>query len=81
MAYVETIYRTCATRKIGNFLVEQGLITKDDVKSALEVQKKGGKLGEVLVQIGKFTWEDLAQVLQEKFDIEFVDLREAVTGG
>lgn len=79
MAYAETIYRTLATRKIGTFLVEQGLISEEDVQSALELQKeKGGKLGEVLVQIGKLTWEELAQVLQEKFDIEFVDLREVV---
>lgn len=78
-AYAETIYRTLTSRKIGTFMVESGLATEEDIQAALGVQKeKGGRLGEILVQLGKITWESLSDVLQERFNIEFVDLREAV---
>lgn len=79
MAYADTLNNTLTIKKIGNHLVKKGLVSSEDVTAALEMQKKnGGKLGEILVQMGKVSWEDLADVLQEKFDIEFIDLREAV---
>jgi type II secretory ATPase GspE/PulE/Tfp pilus assembly ATPase PilB-like protein len=77
MGRAETLTRSPSTQKIGTLLLKNNVIRAEDLAAALDYQKKnGGKLGEVLILLKKVTWEQLASVLEHKFDIEFVDLRE-----
>jgi len=56
-------------------LIEEGLCTKTQIKEAMRVQKeKGGKLGEVLVQLGFLSEADKTSVLGKQFGIEVIDL-------
>lgn len=65
-------------QRLGEILVEVGLITPKDVEIALSEQKrgKGKRIGEVLVELGVLKEEDLAQVLAKKFHLAFVNLDE-----
>ncbi len=77
MTQAETLSRSLTTQKIGTLLIKNNVIKAEDLAAALDYQKNnGGKLGEVLVHLKKVTWEQLTSVLEQKFDIEFVDLRE-----
>ncbi len=50
---------------IGDLLIAHGFVTSDDVAAALDQQKQqGGRLGEVLVALGKLNLADLEAVLQ-----------------
>ena len=53
-------------RKIGEFLVENGVITEEQRKSALELQKDnpGRLIGEILVTQGVLSKEDLVMAVQ-----------------
>ena len=63
-------------RRIGDILIEQGLITPQQLKEALEMQKNGNKkrLGEIFVETGVITMEELYEVLQYVYETEYVDL-------
>jgi general secretion pathway protein E len=61
-----------AYRQLGDILVAQGAVGRDDVQSALRTQlADGGKvrLGEVLVDSGKITSANLAAALASQFDL------------
>jgi general secretion pathway protein E len=61
-----------AYRQLGDILVAQGAVGRDDVQSALRTQlADGGKvrLGEVLVDSGKITSANLAAALAAQFDL------------
>ena len=61
--------------KLGELLVEAGLIDELQLKSALGHQKKwGGRLGKVLVDMGFIEEGELLKFLSEKFKIKAVDL-------
>ena len=63
-------------KRIGDILVEQGLITSQQLKEAIEMQKEGNKkrLGEALIEIGAISKEELYETLQYIFETEYVDL-------
>ena len=63
-------------QRIGDILLEQGLITPQQLKEALEMQKNGNKkrLGEIFVETGVITREELYEVLQYVYETEYVDL-------
>lgn len=63
-------------QKIGDILIEQGLITSQQLKEALEMQKNGNKkrLGEIFVEIGAISKEELYGILQYVYESEYVDL-------
>lgn len=49
---------------LGQILIKRGLITKDQLKDTLDVQKKeGGVLGELLVKLGYVTERDVVVAL------------------
>lgn len=49
---------------LGQILIKRGLITKEQLKDALDVQKKeGGVLGELLVKLGFVTERDVVVAL------------------
>jgi len=62
--------------RLGEVLVEAGLVSKADVEAALIEQRlrKGKRLGEVLVELGLLTEERLAKTLSNKFRLAFIDL-------
>ncbi|MEK6544421.1 MAG: ATPase, T2SS/T4P/T4SS family [Elusimicrobiota bacterium] len=58
--------------KIGDVLVEQGIITKEQLLRALEIQKQtGGVLGEILVKNGFVTELQLTKSLSRQFGLPF----------
>jgi hypothetical protein len=60
---------SAAKRRLGDIIVERGLITAEQLDQALEVQREsGGKLGEVLVELGFITRVGLAGVITEQWD-------------
>ncbi|WP_027359730.1 GspE/PulE family protein [Desulforegula conservatrix] len=64
-------------RKIGDILIEKGLVTDEQVGTALALQKTNKrKLGIIMVGLGYLTEEEIIQTLSEKFDYEVVDCGE-----
>lgn len=63
-------------KKIGDILIDQGLISFEQLKEALEMQKDGSKkrLGEIFVETGVITNEELYEILQYVYETEYVDL-------
>lgn len=62
--------------RIGDCLVQKGVITEEQLVQALDAQKqKGTKIGETLVDMGFISEDDLIDVLTEQLRIEYVDLR------
>jgi len=68
--------KTFSNKRIGDILIEQGSITHQQLKEALEMQKNGNKkrLGEIFVETGAITREELYEVLQYVYETEYVDL-------
>jgi len=63
------------TKRLGELLLEKGLITEKQLEEALEEQKKTGKLlGRVLVDLGFVKDEDILAVLGAQTGMEEVDL-------
>lgn len=61
-------------KRIGDILVEAGLITDDELKSALEEQKGSGeKLGKILIRNGILTEDELLDGLSEQLLIARYD--------
>ncbi len=65
--------------RLGDALIEKGMITQEQLGEALE-KKKGTKMkiGEVLVEMKLVSEMDIVDVLCEQMDIEYVDLRKIV---
>ncbi len=64
---------------LGEMLVEEGLITKEQLKDALDSQKKTGHfLGRILVDLGYVDEKDLKRVLSIQSGIEIIDLKNIV---
>lgn len=62
--------------RIGDLLIQKGIIDANQLNSALAKQKeKGGMLGEILVEIGYVKQEDLNDALCEHLQIDFIDVR------
>lgn len=60
---------SAAKRRLGDIIVERGLITAEQLDHALSVQREcGAKLGEVLVELGFITRVGLAGVITEQWD-------------
>jgi len=61
--------------RIVKTLCEKKLLTENDIKKALEVQKeKGGKLSDVLIGMGLVSRSDLVSVLSKELGIPPIDL-------
>lgn len=61
--------------RLGDALVNEGVITDEQLQKALELQKSSGKkLGEALVDSGVVTEDTIARVLASQLNYEYVDL-------
>jgi MSHA biogenesis protein MshE len=62
--------------RLGDMLVQQNLVTGEQLKLALEEQKRSGrKLGRVLVESGYVTEEGISTGLARQIGADFVDLK------
>ncbi|TFB08148.1 type II secretion system protein GspE [Candidatus Atribacteria bacterium MT.SAG.1] len=63
-------------KRIGDILIEQGLITPQQLEEVLKMQKEGNKkrLGEALIEIGAISKDELYETLQYIYETEYVDL-------
>ncbi|MDE6318919.1 MAG: type II secretion system protein GspE, partial [Lachnospiraceae bacterium] len=62
--------------RLGDVLVQNGVITEADLQRGLERQKgTGRKLGETLVDEGITTEENIARALSNQFNYDMVDLQ------
>lgn len=62
--------------KIGDVLIEQGYLTEEELKKALEFQKnsEGKRLGEVLIEEGYITENQMLQAMAAKMDCQVVSI-------
>jgi len=61
--------------RLGERLVQQGLVSQQQISQALEVQKRtGGFLGQTLVDLGFVTAQGVAKFLASEFGVPYVDL-------
>jgi len=62
--------------RLGDMLVQQNLVTGEQLKLALEEQKRSGrKLGRVLVESGYVTEEGISTGLARQLGADFIDLK------
>ncbi|MDI9508769.1 MAG: GspE/PulE family protein [Bacillota bacterium] len=62
-------------KKIGDLLIDTGLITHDQLNEALEIQKtNGGKIGNILIENNYVTESQVMEVLEFQLGIPFIDL-------
>lgn len=62
--------------RLGDLLIQHGLLTDEQLKTALDQQKSTGrKLGRIIVDSGYVTEEGISQALARQLRIPFVDLR------
>jgi type IV pilus assembly protein PilB len=65
-------------QKIGEILVANKVATDDKVKEAIDMAKSTGKrVGEVLIEMGVCSEEDVARALAAQFGMEFLNLERA----
>ena len=68
-----------AAKKIGELLVDAGLITQEQLDIALgEGRQKGKRLGNLLVEKGFATELDIAETIAYQLNIPYIDLHTAV---
>jgi type II secretory ATPase GspE/PulE/Tfp pilus assembly ATPase PilB-like protein len=68
-----------ARKNLGKMLVEDGLITSEQLKDALKQQHEhGGKLTDILVSQGVVSFDELAPVLSIWLNVPLIDLKRHV---
>jgi type II secretory ATPase GspE/PulE/Tfp pilus assembly ATPase PilB-like protein len=76
---IEAAYREgriLSQMRVGDILIESGLVTKEQVESAVASQEKGRnkRIGVLLVEKGLITEKQLLMALSVKFHLTFIDL-------
>lgn len=62
--------------RLGDCLVQKGMITEEQLEQALAKQKEtGSKIGETIVDLGFVSEMDIIDVLADQMGIEYVDVR------
>jgi len=74
--------RRSPRKQLGEFLVEKGLINRDQLRVALTEQKqKNERIGKILVRLGLVSESVLRDVLAEMLRVESIDLSKVVPDG
>lgn len=64
-----------SNKRIGEILIERGLVTEKEIKSAIEqAQKSKTRLGEVLIKENLVSQEDMILALSSQLNVPIVDL-------
>jgi len=62
--------------RLGEILVKENLVSQDQLKKALEHQKKnGGRLGAILVKLGIVTDDEVTAVLSRQYGVPSINLK------
>jgi type IV pilus assembly protein PilB len=70
-------YLNSTRKRLGDYLVELGFITNEQLETALKEQKeKGGKLGTILIQLGFLSEDVLLAILGKQSGVSYVSLQE-----
>lgn len=66
--------------RVGDILVDAGLVSREEVEAAMAVQQDGRKkrIGELLIEQGLITEAQLLSALATKFGLRFVDLENQI---
>jgi len=66
-------------KKVGDILIERGLITDEQLDQALKEQKKTGrKIGQILVETGMISEDQLIETISERLKIPKISLEQMV---
>lgn len=69
MRYLKPILEQILYKRTGEILINSGLITEEQLKNALEIQKQTGKkLGEILIEHGSITKHQLTRALKQQIN-------------
>ena len=61
-------------KKLGEILIESGIVSEDQLMSALALQKKSGKMiGQTLIELGYISESQLMEAFLKKFSISYID--------
>ena len=72
----DTKLKKLTTKRLGQLLIENNLITEQELEDALEFQRSvGGKLGDILLQQGLVKPEELAEILSNQLNVPYIDLK------
>ncbi len=64
------------SKKLGELLIDKGIISQNQLEKALALQKeKGGLIGQVLVTLGYVTEEEIAQVITVQYGFPYLPLK------
>ncbi len=64
-----------ANKLLGELLIERRVITSDQLQEVLDIQKKkGGLIGEILVEMGFAREEDIARALTAQYGFPYLPL-------
>jgi len=62
-------------KRLGEYLVDKGLVSKEQIEAALEEQKKAGsRLGQTLIELGFLKEEDLIVELARQLNLAHIDI-------
>lgn len=61
-------------KKLGELLVDEGLLREEQIQEALKKQKESGELlGEALVSLGYVSEVDIARAISKQFGLPYID--------
>jgi len=67
--------RRIVDKPLGQLLIEKGILSKDQLEKALDVQRqKGGLLGQILVSLGYVDEKDIAQAITVQYGYPYLPL-------
>ncbi|MFC1704139.1 hypothetical protein ACFL1E_05090 [Candidatus Omnitrophota bacterium] len=70
-----TQFNRLTKKQLGQLLIEDGVINQEQLQEALELQKKkGGLIGELLVELGYALEEDIVQALTNQYGFPYLPL-------
>ena len=63
-------------RRLGDILIEDGILTREGLGEALEHQKKqgGGMIGQILIRLGYISEENLVVTLSKQLNVPYLNL-------
>jgi len=62
--------------RLGEILVQQNLLTSEQLKLALDEQKRSGrKLGRVFIEQGYVTEEEISEALAKQLQVPYINLK------
>lgn len=68
-------YKRVINKKLGQILIESGIISREELDEAVQKQKSVGKLfGEVLVDLGYATEEEITAAISAQYGIPYITL-------